>query len=577
MVFAACGTEPTLKSTEVLESGINLDSPNIADGADGTNLRAAIAVPATKTPCTLDPDAKKIDSAATCGRFYVPIDHNDTAYSPKISVGYEFYPALSSASGTLVIVEGGPGYSTTFVRDEILETFRSLRANRNIMLFDRRGTGVSSAIRCNALQTFKPSLTPIGAEPVDLNSKYLQAVKSCGDSLNSKWKYDVGPNKNKFVHASDLFGTGNAVEDLADILAVLKLGPIDLYGDSYGTQFAQSFSARNPALVRSLVLDSALPVSDNDPNSNPLDSSAVSESLTALNLACVRSDSRDSFTGELYLTCNQLGLIKDRINKLYMSLATPIKGSFTEYNKTTNRSVSRFVTIDRQALLQMVTNPGTDATSRLIYRDLLAAASAWLDNNDSQPLLRLYVETNPDRGSGVSDESTTTKEDPSLFSSGAYSATICNDDKPAFTPVDDLSVRLNSFNTNVSNYTPIYDPFPFTKIELAHSRPGAFDTVTAYGCLTWPSAVPSHFLSPLGGKQPNQRPALILSGDLDTATTPSDALAVRDITGGTLVTLPNTVHVARSNPRNVNSNCAVEIISQFLNAPTGSAIRQNSF
>ncbi len=39
----------------------------------------------------------------------------------------------------------------------------------------------------------------------------------------------------------------------------LELGPLDLYGDSYGTFFQQVFAGRHPDLVRSIVLDAAYP------------------------------------------------------------------------------------------------------------------------------------------------------------------------------------------------------------------------------------------------------------------------------------------------------------------------------
>ena len=53
------------------------------------------------------------------------------------------------------------------------------------------------------------------------------------------------------LHGSDLYGTANAARDLADVLAALQTGPVDLYGDSYGSYFGQTFAARYPRLLRS--------------------------------------------------------------------------------------------------------------------------------------------------------------------------------------------------------------------------------------------------------------------------------------------------------------------------------------
>ena len=67
------------------------------------------------------------------------------------------------------------------------------------------------------------------------------------------------------MHAADLFGTAYAADDLAAVMRALRLGRVDLYGDSYGTWFAQSFMARHPAQLHSVTLDSAYPVVGLDP------------------------------------------------------------------------------------------------------------------------------------------------------------------------------------------------------------------------------------------------------------------------------------------------------------------------
>ena len=56
-----------------------------------------------------------------------------------------------------------------------------------------------------------------------------------------------------------------SAESAADIEAVrnaLGLGPITLYGDSYGTLLAQAYSVRYPGSLRSMVLSSAYPADD---------------------------------------------------------------------------------------------------------------------------------------------------------------------------------------------------------------------------------------------------------------------------------------------------------------------------
>ena len=63
----------------------------------------------------------------------------------------------------------------------------------------------------------------------------------------------------------DLFATAYAARDLAAVIRALRLGPVDLYGDSYGTFFVQSFISRYQGLLHSVLLDSSYPVRDLDP------------------------------------------------------------------------------------------------------------------------------------------------------------------------------------------------------------------------------------------------------------------------------------------------------------------------
>ena len=58
---------------------------------------------------------------------------------------------------------------------------------------------------------------------------------------------------------NDDYTTALSADDLAAVIAALRLGRVDLYGDSYGTFFTQVFAGRHPGLVRSVVLDGAYP------------------------------------------------------------------------------------------------------------------------------------------------------------------------------------------------------------------------------------------------------------------------------------------------------------------------------
>lgn len=64
---------------------------------------------------------------------------------------------------------------------------------------------------------------------------------------------------------ADLYGSGNAADDLAAVLDELGINRVHLYGDSYGTFFSQTFAVRHPERLHSVVLDAAYFVAGTDP------------------------------------------------------------------------------------------------------------------------------------------------------------------------------------------------------------------------------------------------------------------------------------------------------------------------
>jgi pimeloyl-ACP methyl ester carboxylesterase len=183
------------------------------------------------------PTCRRIPGAR-CGKIEVLLDRTDPT-AGTIKIGFEFYRRADRSRpslGTIVAVEGGPGYSSTGSRDYFLELFKPLLDRRDLLLVDNRGTGRSEPILCRLLQSY--------------TGDYVDAAGKCGRQLGS---------------TSDLYGTGNAADDLAQVLDHLGVDEVDLYGDSYGTFFSQTFAVRHPDRLRTLILDGAYFVAGTDP------------------------------------------------------------------------------------------------------------------------------------------------------------------------------------------------------------------------------------------------------------------------------------------------------------------------
>ncbi len=314
-----------------------------------------------------DPHPKPVERTATLkvtrGHITRPID--PTGATPgTIRVGYELHGAMSAPLGTILAIEGGPGYATTESRDYYLDLYAPLLKNRNLLLIDARGTGTSSPIRCRRLQSYVGS--------------YAKAVRRCGRHL--------GPT-------SDLYGSAFVADDFVAVLDKLKIAAVDVYGDSYGTFLGQAFTVRHPDRVRSLTLDAAYPVVKQNPWYPDLNRALRG----AFRTVCERDQ---ECRGN---PVRRLRKVADRLNK------RPLRG--TAYDADGTR---RQVRLDVGGLAYLM---GVATYGTTVYEELDTAGKVWLKRNDPRPLLRIAAEQGSYGGAGAAR----------YYSEGAYLAVICND------------------------------------------------------------------------------------------------------------------------------------------------------
>lgn len=421
---------------------------------------------------------------ARCGTVTVPLDraHPD---GRTIAIKYELWAHHDRTQAPLepiVAVEGGPGYATRASRDSYLDLFGPLMDRRDLLLVDNRGTGDSGAINCPQLQSY------VGDIPTN--------VGLCGQQLGD---------------TADDYGTGNAVEDMIAVLDSLQITKINLYGDSYGTFFGQTFAVRHPERIRSLILDAAYPIEGGDPWYR--DSTRAMRD--AFRFACERAPSCASRGGD---PIKRMGRMAARLR------VAPIHGTAPDAD-----GVPRTVTIDAAALSYLA---WAAEGSPNIYRELDPAIRAALSptNPDIAPLLRLGAE-NLNLGDAG---------DPVEFSEGLYAAVICHDYPQSWDPNAPLDVRQAQYQASLAaleHDDP--DAFePFTSAEWISQPFNEFDY-----CLRWPSASVADPPKPVGTPFPRV-PTLVLTSDLDSNTSPEGARMVAAQFGGTLVESVNYGHVS---------------------------------
>jgi pimeloyl-ACP methyl ester carboxylesterase len=322
---------------------------------------------------------------------------------------------------------------------------------------------------------------------------------------------------NQLGNTTDLYGTDLAADDLAAIAGALGVKTADLYGDSYGTFFVQVFAARHPELVASVTLDGAYPAIGSD----PWYESTGPTIRTAYDLVCSRGGC------PIGVTATQ------RTEQLLGALRAP------------------HASITPAQLAFVMDTAGLDT---LNYRDFDAAARAYA-GGDRVPLARLVHETQ------------TYEEQPAGsvtdMSQGLFVASSCSDNPQAYDmrlpPVQRRAAWQAALAEKKRVRPDLYAPFT---IDEFLAIPLDFSYVPL--CQTWPVASAAHLAGqpvPPGTRMPKV-PALVLTGDLDTITTPPEGDAAAALfPGAQRIIVANTGHVtAVGDPY----DCASTIVRNFI-------------
>lgn len=207
-------------------------------------------------PCMLD--VSKYGAAegrdAACGYLTVP-ERYEQPDGPTIQLAVMIVKSTAArpAPDPIVMLQGGPGGSTIDTYAQLLfSTAADLRARRDVVLFDQRGTLYSRpSLACTEERDLVDRTLEQRLTPEESTRLSLEATAACHDRLRSE-----GVNLAAF----------NSIENAADVEALrVALGyqQINLYGVSYGTLLAQHVMRDHPSGLRSVVLDAVVPTSTN--------------------------------------------------------------------------------------------------------------------------------------------------------------------------------------------------------------------------------------------------------------------------------------------------------------------------
>ncbi len=218
--------------------------------APGTALAAPRRPPplaAVKSPPVVR-QAPCADSAFTCITIRVPRDHFASS-GPTLDVTFALHRAVAPVrKGVFVTVTGGPGTSGIAVADSYTEALdpRIVR-DYDIVFFDQRGTGQSVPFECpDASLAFATSPHTPALDTASARAYAGDARTYAADCIAES---GIDPALLPYL------STRQAVEDLEAFRRLLKVDELDLYGESYGTQYAQTYADAHPTRLKSLFLD----------------------------------------------------------------------------------------------------------------------------------------------------------------------------------------------------------------------------------------------------------------------------------------------------------------------------------
>jgi pimeloyl-ACP methyl ester carboxylesterase len=439
---------------------------------------------------------------AECGFIQVPLDPRDPALGTT-DVGFLRYPRRRQdlpSLGTIVAVEGGPGYSTIASRWYYRDLYKPLLDRRELLLVDLRGTGRSDAIDCPQLQSYR------GA--------WKRLVALCGRQLGA---------------LSERYGSAFAAADMVAVLDALGIDRIDIYGDSYGTFFAQTFAVRYPERTRTVTLDGAYPIDNADAWWRDTNRAIAA----AFRVTCER-DRVCAATGDDPM---------DTIARLARRVSDhPIVG--TGFNAD-GRARSVRITID--SVISLVTSAATTPT---IYRELVTAARAAMraSHPDPVPLIRLAAENEYVGGAG----------NIHTYSEGLATATGCNDYPQLWDLDASMAERVAQYRTAL-DLLRRDDPDAFAPFAIDDWVVSSATLFTS--CIRWPAPTQHVPAKPPGAVYPDV-PVLVLDGDLDSLTSPEGAQVVADrFPNATYVEVPNTTHVTALGDL---LNCTSRLVLDFV-------------
>ena len=226
-------------------SACSSDSSNSAPHSSSpSNTTGAYTPVFVKGACT---DEVPQDPRVECGTLTVPEDRskpNGQKVVLPVAIVHSADP--DPAPDPVVYFSGGPGFPGLTDAAGFLR--RAQAGNRDVILFDQRGTGRSQpSLDCPEVHDATSKIFG-AADSFEAESRLLSdSLFKCRDRLR-----DSGVDL-------DQYNTEAIADDVADLRTAMGIPSWNLFGVSYGTTVALATMRQHPEGIRSAVIDSVVP------------------------------------------------------------------------------------------------------------------------------------------------------------------------------------------------------------------------------------------------------------------------------------------------------------------------------
>ena len=249
-VSCASSRGVSTQSASELRPGDDVPSQSVPDESvpDDTVPDNAVPQPTNGTiewgPCD---SGAPTGADLECGSLTVPLDYaQPDGETIDIAVARAATANDDERIGSLVFNPGGPGGSgIEFLQSAALIVPSEIAARFDLVSFDPRGVGASTAVDC--------------AIDLDDQVTLLEPGDDAGwDAVVSEAEANAALCTDETTRMSPYFGTNNAARDLDQLRAALGDDRLSYVGFSYGTRLGATYAELFPDRVRALVLDGAV-------------------------------------------------------------------------------------------------------------------------------------------------------------------------------------------------------------------------------------------------------------------------------------------------------------------------------